>query len=983
MKNRLRNYIVVVISLLAATSGYLLFSPQNIFARPDSQRANLEITILPDDPRASIEITRRGVIDCDGCEQPNTYSDPDREDGKFIFENIDIEGWCETGGSSGIFEEDYAIFDIVVTTSTGQIINGESVNLSDDCGETAEITIDVELANYYPDLILKLSYLDPEDDFKEKPLPAIADVKLEGRENRDQATTPTPPPNSKTQKFIFSNVEPGRYKYSVNWLSDIRCVGANSDRVPFNITDVPVTVGNRDKIVTKIIPPGETAANQCENIIDVGDDLFPDDPGDSEDPTENADNCKGGTGYIDGFLGFIVCPFVESILGMIHWAETNVIIPYLIINPISTEDDNTVYIMWQALRNIAFVLLVVAFMYLVFAETTALGGEAYQLKRLAPRLVMVTIAISLSYLAIGLVIDFFNVLGLGIAQITAWAMKETNQTTLVTVEGGAAAAGLMAFLTGTGALALTSALIGGSLAAPIIGIAAVTGIFIVLAVVITLILRQVVVMGLVILSPLAFVSLLLPNTEKLFKSWWSIITKALVMYPLVMLLFAAGKIFGAIINTMPGSGAADDAIKSLLGFLANIAPMALIPFTFKISGGAIGGAWGAMRGGIGKGRKAALGSEHNPRSVLYKGREKSYKNMSERMAGERSWLPQLPGSRNNRTPYNQKITAALGRAPLIGGWMAGNERIAGARADAEKRMKEMAATPIGMERLREEGYGSEAMDAVHPNHHDHDSKPVPGYRSEAARNRANHQRQVMVAKTLGASKEDGGSDERTRHFAQNIKKRVDRKEISAKQGDELWEEFSRAAAPHNALLLASTQGAGGVRASREAFATDTSLFGATTVGVGAGGAAVSIAGTGRSAIAEQLLGDENVAKDLITRTAGRQGNPEQQSVQSTKALETLFTPDAAGNLSPVAQRMLASASSRGNLEQVVLKFEGRNRSSTAAIANDPEAAGYNVTGEQSVAGQAAAAVIRQAIYTVNPNFEPGVTGAPVVPPTTI
>ena len=730
-------------------------------------------------------------------------------------------------------------------------------------------------------------------------------------------------------------------------------------------------------------PAAIDATLNSDNRGDDADNPPPDDTGDVQNP----DNCKGGTGLIDGFLGFIVCPFVESILGMIHWAETNVIIPYLIINPISTEDDNTVYIMWQALRNIAFVLLVVAFMYLVFAETTALGGEAYQLKRLAPRLVMVTIAISLSYLAIGLVVDFFNVLGLGIAQITAWAMKETNQTTLVTVEGGAAAASLMAFLTGTGALALTSALIGGSLAAPIIGIAAVTGIFIVLAVVITLILRQVVVMGLVILSPLAFVALLLPNTEKLFKTWWSVITKALVMYPLIMLLFAAGKIFGAIINTAPGSGAADDAIKSLLGFLANIAPMALIPFTFKISGGAIGGAGGAMRGGIGKGRKAALGSEHNPRSVLYKGREKSYKNMSERMAGQRSWLPRVPGMRNRRVPFNQRATSALTGAPLIGGWMAGNERIAGARADAEKRIKELAATPIGLERLREEAYGSEAMDAIHPTHGDHDHKPVPGNRREAAKNRANHQRQVMVAKTLGASKEDGGSDERTRHFAKNIAQRVAKKEISAKQGDELWEEYSRAAVSHNPLLLASTQTSGGVRASREAFATDTSLFGATTAGVGAAGTAaagtaVSIAGTGKAAVAEQLLTNEGVVQDLITR-AGRSGNTDQLSVHTDKALETIFTPDAGGNLSAVAQNMLASGSNRGKLKEIVLKLEGRNRSSTAAVAADPEAAGYNVTPEQSVVGQAAAKVIRDAIYKVDPNFAPGVTGAPVVPTTRI
>jgi len=594
---------------------------------------------------------------------------------------------------------------------------------------------------------------------------------------------------------------------------------------------------------------------------------------------------------------------------------------------------------------------------------------------------MVTIAISLSYLAIGLVIDFFNVLGLGIAQITAWAMKETGQQALVTIDGDLASAGLMAFIAGTGAVALVSALMAGSLAAPLIGIAALTGIFIVLAVVITLLLRQVVVMGMIILSPLAFVALLLPNTEKLFKTWWSVITKALVMYPLIMLLFAAGKIFGALITTdaFAGSGTMDVAVKSLLGFVANIAPMALIPFTFKLAGGVIGGAWGAMRGGISKGRKGVLGSEHNQRSLLNKSREKSYKNMSERMAGQRSWLPRVPGMRRIRgTTLNQRATRALAGAPLIGGWMAGNERLAGARADAQKRIDEIGATEIGEKRLEEEHVGSKKRNPVDPNATDRRHKGIKGYAREAARKRKDHQRQLMVANHFGHKASYVGSDERNRFFAQDLKERADGGEITHEQADELWEEYGRAGEHINPLIHASILGTS-ARESREAFATDQSLDGATRTGVAAttvGGvtthAKTDITGTPQAAIAENLLSNDHVVQEMVTGLTARVGNADQVSPHTLTAMQTVFSdPD-----SSVVKHIMESQTNRDNIKQVVADLRGRT-----------QAAGYNVSAEQQIINQQTADTLERAHDRYTGMSPPGGTGpiatTPIIPATKI
>ena len=419
-------------------------------------------------------------------------------------------------------------------------------------------------------------------------------------------------------EFSITGIEPGRYSIRAVWLGD-----------PSDTVDADVSTGStRQFLINKTV-----RVDNCErknfgtatsDPVDLAVDPL-EEPPEEEEEESDPENCKGGTGIIDGFLGFIICPLVEGVLGVIHWAETNIIIPFLAINPLDNADDNPVYVMWQIVRNIAYVFLVIAFMYLIFAETTSVGGEAYQLKRLAPRLVIVAIALALSYTIIGIVIDVFNLLGVGIAQLTATILQQTGQTTLVTVDGGRGSIALIGLLAGTGALALVGVLLSGALAAPFIGLAAAVGVFIVLAVVVTIMVRQIMILGLVMIAPIAIVSALLPNTEKFFQMWWSWLTKALMMYPLIMLMFAAGKIFGALIHTdaFASAGAGDDALKSLLGFVANVAPMAMIPFAFKMSGSAIGGIWGAMRGAISKGRQAALGSEHDPHSLRNKSKNAS------------------------------------------------------------------------------------------------------------------------------------------------------------------------------------------------------------------------------------------------------------------------------------------------------------------------------------------------------------------------
>jgi hypothetical protein len=75
-----------------------------------------------------------------------------------------------------------------------------------------------------------------------------------------------------------------------------------------------------------------------------------------------------------------------------------------------------------------------------------------------------------------------------------------------------------------------------------------------LIMIVILILRQAVIIFLVVLSPLAFVAGLLPGTQNWFKRWFDTLSALLIMYPLIMGLFAAANIASQILSAATAGG---------------------------------------------------------------------------------------------------------------------------------------------------------------------------------------------------------------------------------------------------------------------------------------------------------------------------------------------------------------------------------------------------------------------------------------------
>ena len=292
--------------------------------------------------------------------------------------------------------------------------------------------------------------------------------------------------------------------------------------------------------------------------------------------------CTSGDG-IAGALAWIICPATQLIASATDFFENNIIIPFMTVSPLTTSAANPIYVLWQDFRDLANV----GFIVLLFVSIFSIALSKYGLKRVMPRLLIVAVGINLSYFVVAFVVDAFNIFGGGISQLVLAALNQAGTTQL---NGGTSAGPVRSLFTLGGAALLTIVISGGAALGwlfSFLGLAA----LVVLVVVGVLILRQIALIVLVVLAPIAILLYLLPNTESYFRKWRQLLIQLLMMYPMIVLLFAAGKILGVVLQQpdfkLTGDGVSNDvaqAVRVILQFLVYVIPLVFLPATFAASG---------------------------------------------------------------------------------------------------------------------------------------------------------------------------------------------------------------------------------------------------------------------------------------------------------------------------------------------------------------------------------------------------------------
>lgn len=306
--------------------------------------------------------------------------------------------------------------------------------------------------------------------------------------------------------------------------------------------------------------------------------------GDSESNEDNSCESKSGA------MGWILCPVINLIDGGLNWVDEQV--GNLLAVDNNKFNDSGLEQSWKITRNLAYLILVPVVLVMVIG--TALGFEfisAYTVKRALPRLIIATVFIALSWTIVTFLVGFSNNVGAGVqgimespfrARFGESCQDQLNLACFFDVEPGfengilhgilflpqaaASIVGLIIFLILFGATILTSVVIG----------------FFVLLI------RQMFILALMVLAPLAILAWIFPGNDKLWKSWWSLFTKLLIMYPLIMGLISTGRIFAAILKETAqsgGSGLDGGILNPVMRLAAYMLPYALIPLTFKFAGG--------------------------------------------------------------------------------------------------------------------------------------------------------------------------------------------------------------------------------------------------------------------------------------------------------------------------------------------------------------------------------------------------------------
>jgi hypothetical protein len=260
--------------------------------------------------------------------------------------------------------------------------------------------------------------------------------------------------------------------------------------------------------------------------------------------------CKNdaNTGILDcggGFSNWFTCPLIRLLSNSAQAVDnlvTNTLdidVKYIFdgVDKAGTQQAGY-YAAWNSFRVIGTAILVIA--GLVMIASQALGFEfldAYTIRKVLPRMVVAIIGMSLSWPLMRLTVNFFDILGFDIRSIIFWPFRDFKSSIstsggILTTLGGAAAIMLMGWTSLT--------LIFSALLAVLMGY-------------LVLVLREVAIILLIILAPLAIACYVLPNTSRVWNLWRENFIGLLMAFPIIAGLISMGRVFGMVAISQPAS----------------------------------------------------------------------------------------------------------------------------------------------------------------------------------------------------------------------------------------------------------------------------------------------------------------------------------------------------------------------------------------------------------------------------------------------
>ena len=263
-------------------------------------------------------------------------------------------------------------------------------------------------------------------------------------------------------------------------------------------------------------------------------------------------------------LGWLVCPVINFMARIADAAFAMIADNFLRIEP-GLSSGGEVQAAWGIMRNIANGAFIIMFLAIIISQLTGFGISNYGIKKMLPRLIIAAILVNLSIYICQIAVDLSNILGYGLRAGLGGigdGISAANSV-LKSGQGGETWGGIaLTVLAGATAAVLALAVLIGAL---------VSGLVVMVTIAALLIARKALIVILIVISPLAFVAFLLPNTEKFFSKWRSTFVGLLMVFPIVGLLFGGGILAGSIVKA--GATDADNMVMQIVGELIKVLPL--------------------------------------------------------------------------------------------------------------------------------------------------------------------------------------------------------------------------------------------------------------------------------------------------------------------------------------------------------------------------------------------------------------------------
>jgi len=284
-------------------------------------------------------------------------------------------------------------------------------------------------------------------------------------------------------------------------------------------------------------------------------------------------------------LTWIICPLVDGAANLAN-GLTGVIekelnsntngINTAMASTSPTGGDSGIYQIWSTMRFIALSLLVIIALVMIISQAISVGPfDAYTVKKVMPRIVIAVIGISLAWPILKFLIKLSDDAGESIKVIINSAFRGDGNYGIIQFGAWQQA--------GTG-LAIGAAFVAlGALGVLTFTLTAAVAIFVGFA---TIVFRNILLLFIVVVSPIALLLWILPNTQRAWKLWYDQLLAVLLAFPIIIGIIYLGRAFASVAYTASQSADGVNGLAyQIAAFIAFFAPYFLLPAAFRLAGG--------------------------------------------------------------------------------------------------------------------------------------------------------------------------------------------------------------------------------------------------------------------------------------------------------------------------------------------------------------------------------------------------------------